>query len=169
MTFRNMYDPRVYAKFEENYKMTSGKHMNARIAFGALYAYYKSNQGTLFGIDFWESIHEDHIDGMHVFEVSKLLSAFRDNRQLHRSHFLTKLDTHYKSVIMKKWRDEVDFNQRTLFDLAKELDYIGWYDEEVWTKIFETACHKNKINNTHDFHLILSIMKKMNNNEAEIP
>merc|ERR1712151_1430045 len=138
MTFRNMYDPRVYAKFEENYKMTSGKHMNARIAFGALYAYYKSNQGTLFGIDFWESIHEDHIDGMHVHEVNRLLEAFRDNRQLHRSHFLTKLDTHYKSVIMKKWRDE-----------------------EVWTKIFETACHKNKINNTHDFHLILSIMNKM--------
>lgn len=80
MTFDNIYDPLVYEKFEANYKITSGKHMNARIAFGAIYAYYKSNQGTLFGVDFWESKHEDYIDGMHVHEINRLLEAFRDNR-----------------------------------------------------------------------------------------
>jgi hypothetical protein len=169
MTFDNIYDPLVYEKFEANYKITSGKHMNARIAFGAIYAYYKSNQGTLFGVDFWESIHEDHIDGMHVAEISRLLEAFRENRQLQRSHVVEKLDTHYKGVMLKKWKEEVEFNQRTLFDLAKELDNIGWYDEEVWTMIFDTALHKKRINNTYDFDLILSIMKKMNNNEADIP
>ena len=40
--------------------------MTARIAFGGLYAYYKSNQGTLYGVDFWASLLEDHIDMMHV-------------------------------------------------------------------------------------------------------
>ena len=64
--------------------------MTARIAFGALYAYYKSNQGTRFGIDFWESKLEDHISDMHAQEVVDLLVAFRDNRQLERSH-MTKL------------------------------------------------------------------------------
>lgn len=54
--------------------------MTARIAFGALYAYYKSNQGTRFGIDFWESKLEDHISDMHAQEVVDLLVAFRDNR-----------------------------------------------------------------------------------------
>ena len=88
---------------------------------------------------------------------------------MHRSHVLDKLDTHYKGVMLKKWGDEVVFNQRTLFDLAKELDNIGWYDEEVWTQIFDTALHKKRINNTYDFDLILSIMKKMNSSEADIP
>lgn len=40
--------------------------MNARFAFGALYGYYKSNCGTRFGVDFWESKLEDHIDEMHA-------------------------------------------------------------------------------------------------------
>ena len=46
------------------------------------------------------------------------------------------LNSHFKKVIIKFWESEVRYNQRTLFDLAKELDNIEWYDEEVWTKIF---------------------------------
>ena len=80
MTFDKIYDPLVYEKFESNYKITSSKYMNARLAFGAVYAYYKSNQGTLFGVDFWESKLEDNIEGTHVHEISRLMEAFRENR-----------------------------------------------------------------------------------------
>ena len=43
MTVKEFYDPGLYERFEQNYKLTSSEHMNARIAFGAVYAYYKSN------------------------------------------------------------------------------------------------------------------------------
>ena len=72
------------------------------------------------------------------------------------------LDKHFKKdVILAFWDAEVNFNQRTLFDLARELDGIMWYDEEVWTKIFDTAVHKKKINNLHDFQLIHNLMQKL--------
>ena len=61
------------------------------------------------------------------------------------------------------------YNQRTLFDLAKELDNIGWYDEEVWNLIVDTTIHKKRLGNTHDFHTILTILTRMNKNEADCP
>lgn len=61
-----IYDPSIYEKFEENYKTVEIKHLNSRFAYGALHAYYKSNCGTRFGIDFWESHLEDNIKAMHV-------------------------------------------------------------------------------------------------------
>ena len=137
--------------------------MSGRVAFGALWAYYKSNQGTLYGVDFWTAKLQDHIDDVRVFEVSRLLEAFRDNRQLHRDHIRELLNTHFKKhVIIPLWEQQVRFNQRTLFDLAKELDNIQWYDEEVWTLIFDTAVTKKKINNLYDFSLIHGLMVRLN-------
>ena len=76
------------------------------------------------------------------------------------------LNTHFKKhVILPYWEAEVRHNQRTLFDLAKELDNIQWYDEEVWTLICETAATKRKINNLTDFRLIHGIMHKINNSK----
>lgn len=69
MSLKDYYDPTIYEKFEANYRLTSDKHMVTRIAFGAVYAYYRSNQGTQFGIDFWESKLEDHLDNLHVQEI----------------------------------------------------------------------------------------------------
>ena len=106
---------------------------------------------------------------MHVQEISSLLAAFRDNRQLHRSHVTDKLDSHYKKVILDKWKDEVVYNQRTLYDLAKELDNLGWYDEEVWTLLIDTAIHKNTVQNTHFLHSLLTTMNRMNKNQKECP
>ena len=80
MTFKHVYDPLIYQKFEESLKMASDKHMSARIAFGALYAYYRTNQGTRFGIDFWESKLEDNIATLHCQEIWHLMEAFRENR-----------------------------------------------------------------------------------------
>ena len=104
---------------------------------------------------------------MRVHEISELLQAFDGNRQLHRSHIKELLNSHFKkNVILPYWDKEVRFNQRVLFDLAKELDHIQWYDEEVWTKIFDTAVEKKKINNLHDFQLIHNLMHKLNSGGA---
>jgi len=43
MSVKNHFDPNVYKQFEAGLRNSSDKHMTARIAFGALYAYYKSN------------------------------------------------------------------------------------------------------------------------------
>jgi hypothetical protein len=80
MTFKSIFDPLIYQKFEGALKIASDKHMTARIAFGALYAYYKTNQGTRYGIDFWESKLEDNIQTLHAQEIWQLMVAFRDNR-----------------------------------------------------------------------------------------
>jgi len=61
----------------------------------------------------------------------------------------------------------VVFNQRTLFDLATELDKIEWYDEDVWTKIFDVAQGKKKVNNLYDFKLIHNLMVKLNTAGAD--
>lgn len=66
MAIKGVYDPELYAKFEEGYKTVSSKHMTSRIAYGGVWAYYKSNQGTMFGVDFWESTLEDHAENVHA-------------------------------------------------------------------------------------------------------
>ena len=49
-----------------------------------------------------------------------------------------------------------------MFDLAKELDALEWYDEEVWTLMVQTAVTKRKINNLHDFSMIHNLIYKVN-------
>ena len=56
MVIADIFDPGVFEKFEQNYATTSSKHMSGRDAFGGLWAYYKSNQGSLYGVDFWTSL-----------------------------------------------------------------------------------------------------------------
>ena len=80
MAYAEIYDPSVFEQFEKNYRIASSKVMSGRIAFGGLWAYYKSNQGTQYGVDFWTSKLQDHITDMRVFEIVDLLSAFRENR-----------------------------------------------------------------------------------------
>ena len=46
MTVAEIYDPSIFDNFEKNYRIASAKHCSGRIAFGALWAYYKSNAGT---------------------------------------------------------------------------------------------------------------------------
>lgn len=75
--------------------------------------------------------------------------AFRDSRQLPRQHFRSLLDSHYKQVLVDKWKSEVVFNQRVLFGLIQELHHLGWYDEEVWDLAIDSALNKKKINNSH--------------------
>ena len=104
MQVTGIYDPSIFEFFEKEYRTTSSKNMSGRSAFGALWAYYKSNQGTLYGIDFWTAKVQDDIKDIRVQEVSRLLEAFRDNRQLPRSHIKELLNTHFKKqVILPFW------------------------------------------------------------------
>ena len=80
MTIDGIYDPLVFQKFEERYRTVPSKAMSGRIAFGGLWAYFKSNQGTMYGVDFWTSKLEDYLDDIRAHEIVGLLEAFRDNR-----------------------------------------------------------------------------------------
>lgn len=52
-----------------------------------------------------------------------------------------------------------------LFGLVAELHFLGYYDEELWKKIVETAINKTKINNTHYWHTIYGTLYEMNDDE----
>jgi len=162
LVLKEIYDPLIFQKFEESYKTANSNNCEARHCFGGLWAYYKSNQGSRFGIDFWTSKLEDNIAGMHAQEVVQLLEAFRDNRNTERSQMINLLETSFKPVLLKKWRREVMMNQRTLFGLADEFIHIQYYDQELWSKIAETTLQKKKINNTHDFKIIHSSLCFLN-------
>jgi len=43
MCIKDIYDPALYKGFEDCYDQSSAKHMCARVCYGALYAYYKTN------------------------------------------------------------------------------------------------------------------------------
>ena len=102
---------------------------------------------------------------MHAQEVVELMVAFRDNRQLERSHMTKLLDSQFKKVLLDKWNAEVVYNQRVLFGLAAELHFLGYYDEELWLKIVDTAINKTKINNTHYWQTIHVTLCEMNDDE----
>ena len=165
MTFNEIYEPVIYKKFEEGYTTVSSTHMSARVAFGGVYAYYKSNQGTMFGIDFWESKLEDHVDDMRPHEVLSLLEAFKDNRRLHRDHIREKMDSQFKKLLMDKWNDQVHNNQAVLFGLARELHALQYYDHELWKLMIDSAINKGKINNTYYFVEMHRIMLDLNSNK----
>ena len=116
--------------------------MNGRLATGGLYGSYRSNQCTQFAIDFWSSHLEDDLNGMHAQDVLMLLDCFRLNRQLHRDHMREKLTTQLKGVLLRTWRKEVECHQRLLVGLTAHFHELRWFDEEIWTKIAETASRK---------------------------
>ena len=66
MYIKGIYDPLIYEKFEASLRIVEKKNVCARHAYGALVAYYKTNQGTRFGIDYWQAVLEDEIETLHV-------------------------------------------------------------------------------------------------------
>ena len=75
------------------------------------------------------------------------------------------LETQCKKVLLDKWDAEVLYHQRVLFGLAKELHLLGYYDEELWMKLIDTAINKTKINNTHFWQVIYETLSEMNDDE----
>ena len=102
-----IYDPEVYQKFEAEYSYIFSVSMITRQTFGGVWAYYRSNAGSLEGIEFWENKLEEDTSKIHFFEIIELLEAFNLNRQLHRNHFKTKLDTLWKPFLLKDWKKGV--------------------------------------------------------------
>ena len=55
LEIEGIYDPSIYKRIEAKYRMAEEKYLTARHCYAALRAYYRSNQGSLYGIDFWEA------------------------------------------------------------------------------------------------------------------
>ena len=64
------------------------------------------------------------MENLNVQTMVELLEAFRDNRTHHRSYMRDMMTTHFKKVMLDRWHEEVDYNQRTLFNLMKEMDHL---------------------------------------------
>ena len=69
MHLKSVYDPLIYEKFEAHLRTANRTNVCARHAYGALIAYYNSNQGSRFGIDYWQSVLEDEIETLHCQEI----------------------------------------------------------------------------------------------------
>jgi len=56
--------------------------MTTRSAFGGLYAWYYTNQGTKHGIEFWEDVALKNIKNpqLHARWIVELLEGFNHNR-----------------------------------------------------------------------------------------
>jgi hypothetical protein len=62
----DIYEPSVFERFETFLKANEDKNLVTRHAFGAVWAYYRSNCGSQFGLDYWEAKLEDMLDNLHV-------------------------------------------------------------------------------------------------------
>ena len=61
---RDIYDPELFEKLEGAYRTIASIDMTSRHAQGGVYGYYRSNQGTKFGLDFWEEQLAKNIDNI---------------------------------------------------------------------------------------------------------
>lgn len=64
--------------------------------------------------------------------------------------------------MLKKWGDEVEHNQRMLYNLMLEFAELDYYDKDIWERIFKTIVGKTKINNLTFFSYFNTVMRKLN-------
>ena len=88
---------------------------------------------------------EKRVHGLHAQEITDLMNAFEMNRQLNRNHFIERLDRLYKPQLIAVFHDELEYHQRNLLKLSKELLNLKYYDEELWTLMTDCMCRKQKI------------------------
>ena len=50
-----------------------------------------------------------------------------------------------------------------MYLLVENLDFLGYYDKEIWHKIAETMNHKKRINNIYFFDMLYTRFTKINN------
>jgi hypothetical protein len=117
----DIYDPAVYQGFEDAYKEISSRTMTSRHAMGGLYGYYRSNQGTKYGLDIWEELVQSNSAGLHVQDIAELTEAFTMNRTLPREYYRKKLDEVYKPILLAKWKNEATYHQRMLYQLCRDF------------------------------------------------
>jgi hypothetical protein len=91
MAKSEIYDPLLIENFENGYREATSFKMASRQSMGAVYAYYRLNQGTKYGVDFWEDLLQKNSAGLHVQDIAELMEGFTMNRTLPREHFRQKL------------------------------------------------------------------------------
>ena len=69
MAKSDIYDPDLFEQFEKGLRTITSTNMTSRHAMGALYGYYRSNQGTKFGIDFWEENLEKNLADLRMLII----------------------------------------------------------------------------------------------------
>ena len=151
-------------KFEENYGRLISTKVSPREAFGGLWACYESNLASLEGIKYWEKVMEKHAGSFHSIWIKELLQAFNNNRKLRSSHMISIFDSLLKPRLLELWQEQVNFNQRTMYDLIKEFKTLKYYDEEIFTKIIDSLIHKNTIQNLYFFDRFYNFIHDVNEN-----
>lgn len=129
---------------------------------GAVIAYWRLNYGSAWALKWYEEKMLSQADDIHVQDVVELCETFRWNRTHHRDHLKDMITNTFKPVMLKKWKDEVDHNQRTLFNLMKELENLDYWDKDIWSQIISTIGHKKRINNITFFQYFNDTLRKLN-------
>lgn len=62
----DLYVPELFEGFESSYREITSVNMTSRHAMGGMYGHYRSNQGTKYGVDYWEDQLEKNAEGLHV-------------------------------------------------------------------------------------------------------
>ncbi len=158
----DIYDPALFASFEAVLKEITSTTMTPRHSMGAVYAYYRSNQGSKQGLDFWEDHLKKNSDGLHVQDIVELLEGFTMNRTLPREHFRKKLTEVHKPILLSLWKDEATYHQRMLYKLCRDLHTLQYYDEEIWGLLVKDIEQKLRINNIEFFKTFYETLTAIN-------
>ena len=129
----------------------------------AVIAYWRSNCGAAWALKYWMQFLEKQASELHIDDVIEMMQAFKENRTHHRDHMRQMMDDLFKNdVILAKWHDEVEYHQRRLYIFMHELEYLEYYDKDVWQKCFDTIGHKKRINNLTFLDYFNKTMRKYN-------
>ena len=89
--------------------------MNFRMAFAAVVAYWRTNFGAAWALEFYEEWLFNLAGDLRAMEVVELCQAFRENRTHHRDHMRNILTNHLKGPLLKIWPSQVEYHQRRMF------------------------------------------------------
>lgn len=79
------------------------EHLFFRFNFAAVTAYWRTNFGSAWALEFWEEKLINTADELRAQEVVELCEAFRENRTHHRDHMRNLLTNHLKKPLLKVW------------------------------------------------------------------
>lgn len=66
----DLYEPDFILKLEGEYRAIQNNKLPARLCMGAVYGYYRSNQGSKSGLEFWEELLHRYKDGLRNFYLN---------------------------------------------------------------------------------------------------
>ena len=130
---------------------------------GALYAIYKMNFGSPAYLEFWEKKMVDNHSMLHIQDIIELLKGFNMSLHLKPEYMHDKLNKVYKKILLEKWKAEAVYHQRMGHELMLELDFLGYYDEEIWMNIHNDILGKKRINNIYFFKAYYETFTRLNN------